>query len=270
MFTALQKVASYLWYGDDDDNDNDGQTNPDDSTLNEGAPAYPKWKTVTGKVSHVYSRHGLVQGEIYFNFDSVIGGARPVVGDVVNVVSKQENEGGGWKGVQVTVLGEVWDTELSPSTWDGSSVDAVATEEEVPVKKENVIGKVTSFAGGKGLINDNIMLQWNDCISGYEPYTGDWVKVEVVVSDDNSLHAVSVHPLRTLAFEGEITAIREDHGYVETKDGRSIFYPSSVIESGYFPRRRDIVMGRALESMQGQCVWRATSLSPFHSVTSEW
>ncbi|XP_064617004.1 RNA helicase Mov10l1-like [Liolophura sinensis] len=266
MFTVLQRVASYLWYGDDDNE----QTNLNDGTLNEGAPTHPKWKTVTGKVSHVYSGHGLVEGEIYFSFANVIGGVRPAVGDVVNVVSKQENEGGGWKGVQVTALSEVWDAELSPSTWDGSSVDAVASEEESPVEKEDVVGKVTRFADGEGCINDSITFNGEACVSEYEAFQGDWVKAEVVATDDDLLCAVSVYPLRTLEFEGEITAIRDDHGYVETKDSRSIFYHVGVIEPGYFPRKRDIVKGRALESTQGQCVWRAISLSPaFNSVTPQ-
>lgn len=54
-----------------------------------------------GTVSHVFSGHGLIDSEVYFSFEAVIGGTRPAVGHSVHVVAVQQHDGGGWHAQQV-------------------------------------------------------------------------------------------------------------------------------------------------------------------------
>ena len=210
-------------------------------------------RELEGTVSHTFSSHGLINSEIYFSFENVVGGAKPKVGDCVNVVARRENVEGGWHAVQV-MISENWEESERQSERNENGNSAGTHEEEM-------VGYVTHYYGTTGYINNDIFYDLNDCSDdNFIPYKGDWVKVQVTNSfvSATSLTAVALEPLRVYETEGVITGEMGDHGYIDEE----VFYMCEVVEDGYIPRKWDPVHYVAVESFQGRCSWRAIKIKP--------
>ena len=251
MFSAVGKVLEYLW-GEAENRSNKGKKEEEHLQSDTKTDNYPKTRQFDGHITHVFSSHGLIDNEVYFSFDDVIGNNKPSLGDNVDVVAVQAYNGGGWHASQVTLT----------QTWDNSDVDE---NNDYDIDNTNrpaeVVGKVTHFRDNKGYINDNIYLDLSECNHGdYIPAPGDWVKSVVTYNavDKTEIHAEKVEALRVTETEGVITAFQGDHGYI---DGEVFFTPEACRDS-YYPKKWDPVSYKAVESMQGRCTWRAISIQP--------
>ncbi|KAL8585612.1 hypothetical protein ACOMHN_067057 [Nucella lapillus] len=220
----------------------------------------------SGTVSQVFSGHGLIDGHIYFS-DQTVHTDKPLrVGDKVSVVARQQFTNGGWTADSVTMV------EGSERWWDEGG------EEEAPVVPTGEVGRVTRFRDGEGFINGTIAFHLSACREGYRPCVGDWVSVELDTGDDpgdgddkrgddedkqgagnrEDGNDDEVSPVRERCFEGRVSAVMGDHGYV---DGE-VFFRRNVCVGGCWPRRGQVVRGGAVESSQGHCSWRAVFLAP--------
>lgn len=258
MFSVLNKFWNFFYTEelDDEDEKQDSSNKTEEQDINNTHDAEEKKKNFNGKVTHVFSNHGLIDGEIYFSFDCVVGGLRPQVGIEVNCVAKQEHRGGGWSAEQINII-KNW--ELTQH--DSKIVKLNGNEPVVAEPETNVptIGVVTKCVEGRGLINDNISFMCDNCVDGFSPQAGDWVKFDLVgldVGDSGQTYAGSVSPLRTQESEGCVSAFMRDHGYIEGE----IYFESQACSNGYRPQRGDKVKVVAIESIQGKCGWRAVSV----------
>ena len=249
MFSAVGKVFEYLW-GEDGSSPNEKDRHPPVLKPEED---FPKTRQFDGKITHVFSSHGLIDNEVYFSFDDVIGSNKPSLGDNVGVVAVQEYSEGGWHANQVTLALSWDDSEDDDFDEDNDSDDCQQPAE--------VVGKVTRFKDAIGYINDNIYFDLSDCDhEDYVPATGDWVKTVVTYGDEDKadIRAKKLEPLRVTETEGVVTAFQGDHGYI---DGEVFFTPEACCD-GFVPRKWDPVSYKALESVQGRCTWRAISIQP--------
>ena len=255
MFSAVGKVLGYFW-GDEQTGANEaGDSVPQHMGQNDLEEKFPKSRQFEGKISHVFSSHGLIDSEIYFSFDDVVGENKPSLGDPVSVVASQEYKGGGWLANQVTVTSDWSDNDNGIDDDDDNDINLDAT---CPAE---VVGKVTHYRDFKGYINDNISLDLNNCDHGdYIPAVGDWVKTVVSYSGDEKtdIKAEKVEPLRVNETEGIVTAFQGDHGYIAGE----VFFTPVACRNHYVPRKWDPVSYKAVESAQGRCVWRAITIQP--------
>ena len=252
MFSAVGKVFQYL-LGEEDKSEQETPRSPPQPVKEE--EDFPITKQLDGKISHVFSSHGLIDNEVYFSFDDVIGGYRPCIGDSVGVVAVQEYSGGGWHAKQVTLALSWGDSEDDDDDENRNDSD---DENKLPAE---VVGKVTSFRDKRGYVNDSIYLDLSACVHGdYFPATGDWVKVVVTYGDDDKtdIRAKSIEPLRVTETEGVITAFQGDHGYIDSE----VFFTPEACHDGFIPRKWEPVSYKAVESAQGRCTWRAISIRP--------
>lgn len=216
----------------------------------------------TGKITQLFCEHGLIDGEVYFSAESVIGSNPLHVGDTVNVVARQQNKEGGWMAESVSLV---------VSSWEDDDLTSEAVTGEV--------GKVTELKEEEGIINKNIIFTIGECVEGYLPHVGDWVSVELDTTDSDTsgaqeekedftthlkeplFNASKVAPLRTWSFEGCVSASLPDHGYIDEE----VFFRLDACLNGYRPRKWDRVKVIAIESQQGKCSWRAVTISPLSS-----
>ncbi|CAC5397162.1 unnamed protein product [Mytilus coruscus] len=262
MFSALSKLVSFIYQPEDEDSndeeDVDKKEVPVDrlSHLTSGHTLpkqnYDCFKNLSGKVTHVFEKHGLINGEIYFSFDKVIDNISVKVGDPVDVVARQHNSCGVWTTDQVSIIQE---------TWDDLEVDNDQSETST---QDGIVGKITRFDGEQGLINDYVSFEVCQVIDDFKPYVGDYVKADYA-SDGNVMQTTNIEPLRYIEKESKITAFQVDHGYI---DNEIFFYPE-VCAYGYKPRKWDKVVVKAVESAQGKCNWRAISIKPLNVPLSQ-
>ena len=109
---------------------------------------------------------GMIDKNVFFEFDAVIGGLRPAVGVSVHVSASREHVHAGWRAERVEIT----------SKWQPESKSEV----------EVVMGFVCRMSGGVGLIDcatQEMMFSTEEVVSynGYRPHINDWVKVRVCV-----------------------------------------------------------------------------------------
>lgn len=202
-----------------------------------------------GKVTHVFSSHGLIDNEVYFSFDKVLGGARPTVNDLVSVHATQQYVGGGWHAEHVTIS-ENWDDD------DGCDDNVVNLD-----RPTEIVGHVTQISGTTGYVGDNVYFDLSDCkCVDFAPCKGDWVKASVTYPEETNFHVVAqeLQPLRVKETDGVISGEMGSHGYI---DGE-VFYMADVVVNGYVPRKWEPVHYVAVESLQGRSSWRAVKVEP--------
>lgn len=246
MFSAASKVLSYIWGGGTESTGTDNSSNEASPVTNTSNLA--KRKEIDGKVTHVFSGHGLIDNEIYFSFDQVVGGARPNVNDSVSVVATRQYPGGGWHAEKVVVSVD-WDNDEDHS------------EEDVVDHPAEIVGKVTHCDGNNtGYINSNVFYDLSKCeCVDFLPSEGDWVNVTVEYVGENFTDVVAktIKPLRLKESDGVISGVKGYHGYI---DGE-VFFMHDVTK-GYSPVKWDLVHYKAVESEQGRSSWRAISIEP--------
>ncbi|XP_070558599.1 RNA helicase Mov10l1-like [Ptychodera flava] len=212
--------------------------------IQKGDPPCCNVKHITGRVTQLHSGYGLIDNDIYFKFDTVIGGTRPPVGSQVHVTAHREHDQGGWKARSVMPFTE-WDADVK--------------ETPSPPVAETLVGTVTQTSKDGGTINNNVTFTADVLPAGYRPFRGDWVQCQTQTNDITlDVTAVSVQPLRERSFEGEVTACLHSYGVI---DGE-IYFSFRVCPRNYVPKKGDCVTGSAIESKQNVGSWRALSVQP--------
>ncbi|XP_065937840.1 RNA helicase Mov10l1 [Magallana gigas] len=243
MFTAFSKLLSFFLNEEEDtqeaDVDSEKSQQERDLESSDEDDEEGLTKNSNGKVTHIYNDYGLIDGEIFFSFQTVLSEKRLTVGEEISYVATRENIKSGWRATHVSVA----------TNWE---------MEEDGLKDKSLVGIVEKFNGEFGTINGQIQFSLsNVSLEDYVPHVGDYVTLEVR-RVSGLLEGSSVKPLRIFQKEGQILAVQQDHGYI---DGDTFFMMTACRES-YRPRKWDRVQTVVIESTQGKCSWRAISISP--------
>ncbi|XP_072026013.1 RNA helicase Mov10l1-like [Amphiura filiformis] len=215
------------------------QENTDDST----ASVDPNnVKTVQGTVTQLLSSgYGLIDNDIVFTYDAVIGKEASSCGGGSPGRSVREHAAGGWKAKRVSLTLD-WNVD------DPSAVD--------PVEIQTIVGTVTKVSPktGDGFINENIAFDQDALAHGFKPCRGDWIEAELHTNPETQQDfAKNVRPLRHRQFDGVVTHSYPGYGYIDNK----IYFMFSNCKNGYRPKKGDPVVGKAIESDQSKGRWRA-------------
>ncbi|XP_056137671.1 RNA helicase Mov10l1 [Lampris incognitus] len=196
--------------------------------------------------------YGLIDDVVYFTSREVLGGVPLKVGDRVNGIAAQEGAQGGWKALRLEKDSDAWEDE--------SCLEAGG------LKLHPLIGKVTSFDGSNGFINDIYFLYQSLC-EGYVPVKGDWVQAQYSISPLYTTEAHSVAPLRYRRLDQLcVTSVSSRSGVV----GDSVFFSrnSLLLPAHYQPQPGDLVNLVVVESSQSIYSWRALCMAPTKCSTS--
>ena len=96
MFGLLTKISEYVWGTEEGANDSASKTHLQNTTadkeknLKSSKPRIKK--DLFGKVTRLYHGSGVIEGDVYFTFDRVMGGIRPEVGTEVHVEASRDSE----------------------------------------------------------------------------------------------------------------------------------------------------------------------------------
>eukprot|EP00794_Sanderia_malayensis_P005865 gene5865-6558_t len=195
-------------------------------------------KATFGEVTSIFSGRGLIEDHIYFSEDCVVGNERLQIGDKVSVEASRIGVHGGWVADRVTAVKE----------WDNDSESKETTSE--------LLGMVTYFMRGSGMINEKYPFHKYSCQQGYNPIVNDFVQCEIKTTETSEEVIISVKPVREKEFVGTITDVINRYGFI---DDDIYFHISSCINS-YAPVKGDQVKVCAIESKQKRSHWRATKL----------
>ncbi|XP_022081029.1 RNA helicase Mov10l1-like [Acanthaster planci] len=197
-----------------------------------------------GKVTDLLYGYGLINSNVYFTYNCMVGGQRPLVGDSVDVVAVRDHGMGGWKATRVNLC-EDWDRDdqayrQNPETG-------------------TLIGTITKVAQDSGFINETVPFDQDSLVFGYKPCRGDWIQGDLTCDPSTDrTQARNVRPLREQKFSGSVTHLFPGYGHV---NGR-IYFTFRVCEGGWRPRKGDPVEGRMIESKQSKGNWRAVTMKP--------
>lgn len=260
MFGLYSKLSEFVW-GCEESEDTNSQASKrnlrEKRTVSKGIAddvGYSRFsqnpnfkKELVGKVTRLYDGAGLIDDEVYFTFDKVIGGERPEVGTEVLAEAFRESEMAGWRAVRVQVMSE-WKLD----------------ENEKPASVETLIGSITNIANDSGVVDNEISFKMSCVRQGYVPFSGDWVKLDVDRAEDGTIEVTGVMPLREKNFTGVVTYVSCGVGYI---DGE-VCFTCGICSRGYRPRKGDTVKTTAIESKQGKAVWRAIKVEPIRTSSS--
>nr|DBA31271.1 TPA: hypothetical protein GDO54_007147 [Pyxicephalus adspersus] len=192
----------------------------------------------------------MINDQIYFTNDDVIGREPLNVGQKVNVAYEEDKTSGGWKAIRVQCISDKWE------------VDAPFTSNALDLDIKVLIGSVTSCNKKGGDINQTTYFSMCDACEGYIPYRGDWVRAEYFINPSSwNSKACSVKPLRCKRVDKvTITAFYGKTGVIDD----SIFFTmdSLLLPEGYRPQRNDLVNTVVVESSQSCYVWRSLCIAP--------
>ena len=254
MFGFFANISEYVWgsEGSEETKPDTSQNNlldkktavkVNDSVNSKSRLAHkPKLKKdIFGKVTRLYDGAGLIEEDIYFTFDKIIGGARPEIGTEVHVEASREKETTGWKATRVQVISE-WKLDKPKSS----------------LSVETFIGTITNVTHDSGVVDGDISFKMSCVRFGYVPFQGDWVKLDLERARDGTVEVRGVMPLRERNLTGVVTYVSSGFGYI---DGE-VFFTCGVCARGYRPRQGDTVKVTAVESKQGKATWRAVKVEP--------
>ncbi|XP_031573706.1 RNA helicase Mov10l1-like [Actinia tenebrosa] len=251
MFNIISKFTGYVFGSDEDGNSSIAKNkdkspqNPKDNSSKKVSNSVKKdedllRKSCYGKVSRLYDGAGVIDDEVYFTFDVIIGGSRLEVGNEVHFEAKRENNTSGWKATRVRRFKE----------WGTFQENGVI---------ENAIGFATALKGD--ILELNNGMSFNMSVLKHQPYSpckGDWVKVELERFTDDSLEIRGVKPLREKNLSGKVNSVFPGYGYINEE----VYFTFGACVRGYRPCRGDDVQVTAVESVQGKCKWRAVNVEP--------
>ena len=197
-------------------------------------------KVFFGKVTKLYDNSGLIDDEVYFDFDKVIGGERPSLNSEVQVEATRVSTCDGWRADHVHFM---------TTDWDDLGDKGI---------EEVLIGDITDMNEKDFVISYDTHCPMASLAFGYAPCTGDWVRAEVLRDRGLVCNVKVVKPLREKSLTGIVTSIGYGHGYINT----DIFFSFGVCRTNYVPRKGHTVRVTAIESNQGNCKWRALKVEP--------
>ncbi|XP_056429697.1 RNA helicase Mov10l1 isoform X2 [Hyla sarda] len=192
----------------------------------------------------------MINDQIYFTHDDVIGREPLGVGQKVTVSYDEDKTSGGWKAIKVQCISGKWEM----NTPDNNNV--------LDLNIRVLIGTITFCNKDGGEINQTTFFSMCDVCEGFIPYKGDWVKAEYYINPSTwNSEAVSVKPLRCKRVDQvKISAFYGMSGVIDD----SIFFTMDSVRlpEGYKPQRNDLVNAVVVESNQSCYVWRALCIAP--------
>uniref|UniRef100_A0A7M5WSS0 Uncharacterized protein n=1 Tax=Clytia hemisphaerica TaxID=252671 RepID=A0A7M5WSS0_9CNID len=205
-------------------------------------------QTLYGTVTSFFNTRGLINDEIYFSQQVVIGSDHPKVGDNVVVKASRSHKAGGWvaTSVQITALWDIDDDE----------------ETQAKPVKDNIIGTVIKLYGNMVQIKATIDFQVpiSKFKTGYRPFNGDWINIEIwnkgdefQVSGIQVNDIISISPLREKKITGTVTDIQSRNGVINSE----VYFSFAICKRGTFYKKGDKVTAMVIESKQTQGNWRA-------------
>ncbi|XP_030072662.1 RNA helicase Mov10l1 [Microcaecilia unicolor] len=241
MLGLFSKAFGFLWRRQED---NDAEARPTRGDA--------KLKNVYGVVTRFCVDYGMINDQICFTSDDVIGKRPLQVGQKVNVLVEEDPASGVLKAVRVEHVSYKWDDNS-----DGPQ-DTCFLKENPQV----LIGNITSCTAGGGHINGTTAFSMNNVCDSYEPYKGDWVQTQYYINPVTwCSEAYAVKPLRYKRVDQvSITTLFGRSGVIDD----SIFFTldSLRLPSGYYPCRGDVVSAVVIESSQSCYIWRALCMAP--------
>lgn len=245
MFGLFAKISEYVWGTEGNEEANSGVSKVrlrNDECESSCQPQKGRLKKdLFGKVTRLYDGAGVIEEDIYFTFNTIMGGARPEIGTEVHVEAVREKETTGWKAVRVQVMSE-WNLD---NTNDSST-------------PETFIGTITNVADDSGVVDNDIDFKLSCVRLGYIPVQGDWVKLDLEKTPNGTAEVRGVMPLREKNLTGVVTYLSSGFGYID----KEVFFSCGVCSRGYRPRQGDVVKATAIESKHGRATWRATIVEP--------
>ncbi|KAM4748890.1 RNA helicase Mov10l1 [Rhinophrynus dorsalis] len=203
-----------------------------------------------GVVTRFCNDYGMINDQVYFTNDVVIGREPLSIGQKVTVTFEEDKTSGGWRALMVQLISDKWESNIS------------ANSEAQDLNIRVLIGNVTSCYKDGGSINQTTYYSMCDVCEGYEPYKGDWVKAEYFINPSTwNSEACSVKPLRCKRVDQvKVSAFYGGSGVID----ESIYFTMNSIKlpKGYQPQRDDIVNAVVVESNQSCYVWRALCIAP--------
>ncbi|GAB6020040.1 hypothetical protein CHUAL_002787 [Chamberlinius hualienensis] len=206
--------------------------------------------TKFGLITDLFNGYGLIDREIYFDFEAMTGVEKPRVGLLVQWSVKNNQK---LVAQQVEVVWECWDDDqLQPM------VPAAAE-----LTEQYMVGKITEITNKICWINGEFYVDLNEAHLGdLTPSVGDWVTVEQNPGFEksgisNELKFI-IDVIRSKQFTGIITKVENDIIEIDS----SIYMHRSSCDSDYIVAIGDEVKGLAVESNFEDYEWRATRLIP--------
>ena len=253
----LQSVMKYFWNPEEVESKAlTSEGNAAESVLEDQSLS----KTVRGVITSLAESHGLIEGNIYFDKDVTIKFESVKVGDTVLVQASRVHEKAGWTAKQVWKLHQETSPTDNATEWkEEASKCCVQTRDESAQNVETVnqsIGEVTYVQSHRGQIYGNINFTFTNCINGFKPRRGDWVKFSMIKRDYDVVSVSDISPLRSSAFEGIVTLVRQDGSGAVNDD---ILFNRDVISGGMRLREGNQVCGEMIETSRK---WRALSIRP--------
>ncbi|XP_076313349.1 RNA helicase Mov10l1-like isoform X2 [Tachypleus tridentatus] len=281
MLTLVSKAVSYLWGSPNlDDSSNDRQNNVlpnvglgdsyDILHEQKETPVEREKISLHGKVTHIRKSdsYGLINGHIYFKFESVIGAAQPKIGNIVSISASRNKKEDSWCADSVQVLSESWDFDDTKEKCDKliTKCAAEANRDDHRIlhspgngQYQSVLAVVTSMNGKHGILNETTKFTLQNIAVDFKPFPGDWVVADIVTCEDSeTVSVLRIKPLRQNSTVGKVSSVQHDGGIV---DGEIVYFYSAC-DIKYHPQRGDSVIVKAIESDQGRFQWRALSINP--------
>uniref|UniRef100_A0A3Q3JG10 RNA helicase n=1 Tax=Monopterus albus TaxID=43700 RepID=A0A3Q3JG10_MONAL len=216
----------------------------------------PRWGTECMQrlqdsvVTQLCLDYGLIDGAIYFTKAEVAGRTSLKEGDHVNCIVARDRAQGRWKAIRV---------EKCADDWEGRGI---ASLEADSMQLRLLVGKVTSFDGNGGYINQATYFLGSSLMEGYEPMRGDWVEANYFINPTYWTTQVhSVAPLRYCRLDQVcVTSVYHQNGVVED----SVFFSldSLLLPANYQPLPGHLVNLVMVESSQSHFNWRALCMAP--------
>ncbi|KAM5170154.1 RNA helicase Mov10l1 [Mantella aurantiaca] len=238
MLTLFTRLGSFLWREAHTEGDKRHGTDAEFGMYLEGV------------VTRFCRDYGMIDDQIYFTSDDVVGHEPLSVGQKVSVAYEDDKTSGGWKAIKVQCISDKWE------------VDTSTNSNPLDLDIKVLIGSVTSCNQDGGDINNTTYFSMSNACEGFIPYKGDWVRAEYFINPSTlNSEACSIKPLRCKRVDKvTITAFYGSTGVIDN----SIFFTmdSLILPEGYKPHRKDLVNAVVVESSQSCYVWRALCVAP--------
>ena len=214
------------------------------------------WQFI-GQVTSLHDGYGLVDHQVYFSFN--ITTCVPPVGTKVQVTAHRTHEESGWQAKSLRSVAQEpnWDNASETSSQQSASFGSASTGPHQVERSKDMIAIVTRVNKDGGYLNETLSFRESCVKPGYVAHKDDWVVAETQV-DKMLGHTQVLHirPLRECYFEAEISFVKPGFGYINS----DIYFTFGVCENGFNPCRGDKVCGKAVESGQRRCNWRAVKV----------
>nr|XP_033813500.1 RNA helicase Mov10l1 isoform X2 [Geotrypetes seraphini] len=242
MLVLFSKALGFLWRRQEND-EAEARPMQDDAKL----------KNVHGVVTRFCVDYGMINDQICFTSDDVIGKGPLQVGQKVNALVEEDPISGVLKAVRV---------ERVSYKWEDNGGDGPQDSRLLEQNSQVLIGNITSCTTDGGYINETTVFSMSNVCNSYKPYKGDWVQAQYYI---NTVvwcsEAYAVKPLRYKRVDQvSITTLLGRNGVIDD----DIFFTldSLRLPSGYCPSRGDVVSAVVIESSQSCYIWRALCMAP--------